>query len=91
MVLNRLPKVLTLRPVSQQTSVTVNGGNVTVNVGGVQQTNFLVRVVYFLFLGWWLGGIWTSIGYSLCLTVLGLPLGLMMLNRLPAVLTLYKQ
>ena len=90
-VLNRLPRVLTLRPVNQQTSVTVNGGNVTVNVGGVQQTSFLVRFVYFICLGWWLGGIWASIGYGLCLTVLGLPLGLMMLNRLPAVLTLYKQ
>ncbi|HEY4032519.1 MAG TPA: YccF domain-containing protein, partial [Ktedonobacteraceae bacterium] len=90
-VLNRLPRVLTLRPVNRQTSVTVNGGNVTVNIGGVQQVNFLVRVVYFICLGWWLGGIWAFIGYGLCLTVLGLPLGLMMLNRLPAVLTLYKQ
>jgi uncharacterized membrane protein YccF (DUF307 family) len=89
-VLNRLPRVLTLRPVSQQTSVMMSNGNVTVNIGGAQQVNFLVRMVYFLCLGWWVGGIWASIGYSLCLTILGLPFGLMMLNRLPAVLTLYK-
>jgi uncharacterized membrane protein YccF (DUF307 family) len=89
-VLNRLPRVLTLRPVSQKTSVTMGNGNVTINIGGPQQVNFFLRAVYFLCLGWWVGGIWASIGYCLCLTILGLPFGLMMLNRLPAVLTLYK-
>jgi uncharacterized membrane protein YccF (DUF307 family) len=69
----------------------MSGGNVTVNVGGVQQVNFLARAVYFICFGWWLGFIWAYLGYALCLTILGLPLGLMMLNRLPAVLTLYKQ
>lgn len=64
--------------------------NVNVSVGGAQQTSFLVRVLYFLFIGWWAGWIWANVGYALCLFVVTLPLGLMMLNRLPAVITLRK-
>lgn len=50
--------------------------------------NFLVRALWYVFIGWWLAGIWATIGYGLCLTVLGIPVGLLMLNRLPGVLTL---
>lgn len=64
--------------------------NVNVNVGGIQQTNFLVRVLYFLFIGWWLGWFWANLGYFLCLLIVTLPIGLMMLNRLPMVITLRK-
>jgi hypothetical protein len=50
--------------------------------------NILVRVLWFLFLGLWLGWIATCVGYVLCLTVIGLPLGLAVLNRLPQIMTL---
>ncbi len=88
MMLNRLPQVLTLRPNTQRVNVTVAGNVTTVNVGGVQQQDFLIRALYYVFIGSWLGYLWASVGYGLCLTVLGIPLGLMMLNRLPLVLTL---
>ena len=87
-MLNRLPQVLTLRPNNQQVNVTVVGNVTTINVGGVQQQSFLIRALYYVFIGFWLGYIWASVGYSLCLTILGMPLGLIMLNRLPMVLTL---
>ena len=48
----------------------------------------LIRVVYFILLGWWFSAIWAVITWVLCLTIIGLPLGLFMLNRLPQVVTL---
>src|SRR5437588_74507 len=95
-MLNRLPQILTLRPQSQQTNVNVatstTAGSITnivnVNVSGARQNSMHLRIIYFLFIGCWVGYIWASIGYFFCVTILGLPLGLIMLNRLPAVLTL---
>lgn len=104
-MLNMLPTVLTLRPRSSGTSVNVSTvavqpgapgmpgvmvQNVNVNVGGKAQQSFLVRAVYFCFVGWWAGYLWACLGYGLCVLVVTLPLGLMMLNRLPTVLTLQK-
>jgi uncharacterized membrane protein YccF (DUF307 family) len=50
--------------------------------------SLLVRAIYFLLIGWWLSGIWAVIAWLLCVTIIGLPLGLYMLNRLPQVVTL---
>jgi uncharacterized membrane protein YccF (DUF307 family) len=98
MMLNRLPWVLTLRPtgqdvnvnVSTTTSTTTNTTTTTVNIGGTQQYSMLVRALYFVFVGSWAGYIWACIGYALCLFIVTIPLGLVMLNRLPAVITLRK-
>jgi uncharacterized membrane protein YccF (DUF307 family) len=89
-MLNRLPAVLTLRGVnSQQTTITMyQNGTVAMQVGQPPQVDFLVRVVYFLFVGWWLGYLWALAGYFLCFTIVLLPIGVMMLNRLPTILTL---
>lgn len=48
----------------------------------------LLRVVYFIFIGLWLSGIWAAVAWVLCVTIIGLPLGLWMLNRLPQITTL---
>lgn len=96
MMLNRLPWVLTLRPTSQDVNVnvstianmTANTTTTTVNIGGIQQYSMLVRALYFVFVGSWAGYIWACIGYALCLFIVTIPLGLVMLNRLPAVITL---
>ena len=77
-MLNRLPQVLTLRPAGMQTqaNVSVNTAvtgmpgamsmaqtvNIHVNVGGTRQTNFLIRALYFLFIGWWAGWFWANVG-----------------------------
>ena len=52
------------------------------------QVNFLIRVIYFFCVGWWLGMCWISIALLLCMSIIGLPVGVMMLNYLPAILTL---
>jgi hypothetical protein len=48
----------------------------------------LVRGLYFIFVGWWVGALCTELAWLLCATILGLPLGLMIINRLPQVMTL---
>jgi uncharacterized membrane protein YccF (DUF307 family) len=69
--------------------------NVTVNVAGPRliyqdQTgpSLLVRALWFLFLGWYLGFVWILLASALNATIIGLPLGVMMFNALPKVMTL---
>ena len=45
----------------------------------------LIRILYFIFVGLWLGGIVTVLAWVLNITIIGLPLGLYLLNRLPQV------
>ena len=48
----------------------------------------LIRAIYFILFGWWFSGVWAVAAWILCVTIVGLPLGLIMLNRLPQVVTL---
>lgn len=48
----------------------------------------LIRVLWFLFIGWWLGLIWVLIAWFFNLTIIGMPLGLAMINNIPQVMTL---
>jgi uncharacterized membrane protein YccF (DUF307 family) len=48
----------------------------------------LVRALYFVLIGWWFSAVWAVAAWVLCVTIIGLPLGLYMLNRLPQVVTL---
>jgi uncharacterized membrane protein YccF (DUF307 family) len=48
----------------------------------------LIRALYFLVIGISLGAAWTLIGWFLTVTIIGMPLGLWMINRLPQVMTL---
>jgi uncharacterized membrane protein YccF (DUF307 family) len=53
--------------------------------------NLLLRAIYFVVFGLWFSAIWAAAAWVLCVTVIGLPLGLYMLNRLPQVTTLRPQ
>jgi uncharacterized membrane protein YccF (DUF307 family) len=88
MIFNRLPTVLTLRPRTVHTTHEVSGGVTHITETLVPQRNFVGRAVYFILIGWWFGGIWSVLAWLLCITVIGLPVGVMMYNRLPAVMTL---
>ncbi len=48
----------------------------------------LIRVLYFLFFGVAIGPVWIAISWFLIITIVGMPLGLWMINRLPQVMTL---
>lgn len=53
--------------------------------------NILIRAIWFFLIGWWLGLIWTIFAWLFNLTLIGLPVGLMMLNSIPQVTTLHHQ
>jgi uncharacterized membrane protein YccF (DUF307 family) len=48
----------------------------------------LVQLVWFVFIGWWLG-LWAILAaWLLNITILGLPLGLLILNNIPKIIAL---
>jgi uncharacterized membrane protein YccF (DUF307 family) len=57
-------------------------------VAEVKPPNLLLRVVWFIVIGWWLTGILSAVAWALNATIIGLPLGLWIINRLPLVATL---
>ncbi len=87
-MINRVPFVLTLKRRGPRRSTVDDDGAV---VGTTRrQPSLLVRAVYFLLVGWWASGLWTSVAYTLALTVIGLPVSIWMLQRLPFVVSLYR-
>jgi uncharacterized membrane protein YccF (DUF307 family) len=54
----------------------------------VEPPNLILRVIWFILVGWWLTGILSAAAWALNATVIGLPLGLWIINRLPFVATL---
>ena len=53
-----------------------------------QSGNLLIRAIWFVAIGWWLGLLWTIFAWLFNLTVIGLPVGVMMLHAIPQVMTL---
>lgn len=54
----------------------------------VREVPFLLRVIWFVVFGWEITAVWILAAWALNLTILGLPLGLWMIDRVPQVLTL---
>jgi uncharacterized membrane protein YccF (DUF307 family) len=50
--------------------------------------NLLVRVIWWLFVGWWASGIAVGVAWVALITIIGIPLGIWIINRLPSILTL---
>jgi uncharacterized membrane protein YccF (DUF307 family) len=48
----------------------------------------LIRVLWYIFIGWWLSGFMIAIGWALVVTVIFLPVGLWVLHRVPWAQTL---
>lgn len=80
------PKILTLKDI--QKAKEMRDGEIR-SVDS-EQRSISLRAIYFVLVGWWLSLIWMVVGYLLCLTIIGLPFGIWMLNRLPEVTTLYR-
>ena len=89
-IFNCTGTLLTLRPRPVTVCVSLDGGVTVVERGHGEHRRHHLRVVYFVLVGWWAALIWMTIAYFLCLTILLLPVGLMMLNRLPEVFTLHR-
>ena len=88
MMLNRLPQVFALRKNSPETTITTVDGQTTITRSGPAQRSMLVRAVWFVLVGWWLSAIWMELAYLICLTLIGLPLGFLMFEKVPALVSL---
>jgi uncharacterized membrane protein YccF (DUF307 family) len=80
LVLNALPELIALRPAPR--AVTPYGPV------QVQQHNILLRALWFVLVGWWLTALALALGYLLCVTIIGMPLGFLIFDSAPALLTL---
>ena len=84
-MLNRLPEVIALRG---ETELLVRDMGGRVIVSEMPQYNILLRALYFLVIGWWASALWIELAYTICCTIIGLPLGFWMFDRVPAIVSL---
>ncbi len=56
-----------------------------------KQPGCLVQLIWFACIGWWAGQVWILLAWLLMATVIGIPLGVKMINRLPYVIALRSQ
>ena len=79
-ILNNVPMLMALR---QPAQVITPYGPVS-----TPQINFVIRALWFVFVGWWLTALVLGIAYALCLTIIGMPFGFILFDATPAFLTL---
>lgn len=89
-MLNRVPQVLTLRPTKQVLVAYERGEQIQLRSEGIPQHPWMLRLIYFVLIGWWLSWLWANAGWIISLTIIGLPLGIWMLNRVPAITTVMR-
>ncbi len=90
-LVNRIPTALTLRPRRKHfLAVTDTAGITRYTKLSTPQSGLLVRSAWFIFVGWWASFFWMVGAYFFLLTIIGIPLGLMMINRLPFVFSLHR-
>jgi uncharacterized membrane protein YccF (DUF307 family) len=90
-MLNRVPLVLTLRALRGYAVAQVRDGRIVEwRYQGRPQVFFVIRLIYFLLIGWWFSLIWSLLAWLLCVSIIGLPFGVLMFNRLPGVTTLMR-
>jgi uncharacterized membrane protein YccF (DUF307 family) len=87
-MLNRVPQVLTLHPERQMLVERERGTRVEIHTEGLPQSSWPMRALYFALIGWWLSWLWANAAWIISATIIGLPLGIWMFNRLPALTTL---
>ena len=88
-MLNMLPKVIALREPTQQVRVVrQEDGRFSLVEVKTPQMNIFLRAIYFALIGWWFSALWMELAYLLTASVIGIPIGFWMFDRVPAVLTL---
>ncbi len=87
-MIDRVPQILTLK--SRSGAWLVNQKQGVSQYLPKKQPAILVRAVYFVLIGWWFSLLWAAMAWALCATIIGLPLGVMMLHALPTITTLYQ-
>lgn len=89
-MLNRVPQVLTLQPSRQLVIAEERGEQIVLRTRHLPQHPWPLRAIYFVLVGWWLSWLWANAAWIASATIIGLPLGIWMFHRLPAVTTLMR-
>lgn len=89
-MLNQVPQVLTLRPTRHVLVAHSHGERATIRAHRLPQRFWPVRLVYFVLVGWWFSWLWANAAWLVSATIIGLPLGIWMFNRLPGITTLMR-
>lgn len=89
-LLHRVPLAQTLRDRSMSFETKEVGGRVVLVSSHAPQRAFLIRAIWFVFVGWWFSAVWLSAAWLVSLTIIGLPLSIWMIDRVPEVLTLQR-
>lgn len=75
--------------IAQHTNVNVNVGGPTIVVAqAANSVPLIARVIWYLFIGWWLAPLMLVAGYLLMLTIVGIPIAFALFNKIPQALTL---
>lgn len=89
MMMDALPKVMALRNPTEYVAVSARpDGMLVQRPVSVPQVNIVLRAIYFILVGWWLSALWMEAAYAVCLTIIGLPLGFWMFDRVPMIVSL---
>lgn len=88
MMLNRLPRIATLRRPASRYRVETTGEGTLVSAAPVEQRPFVLRAIWFLLVGWWLSALCLTIAWGASVTLIGLPVAIWLYNRIPAITTL---
>ncbi|AWB26752.1 hypothetical protein [Halococcoides cellulosivorans] len=57
----------------------------------MEQESPIVRLVWFLVVGWWATGVLTTLAWLASITIVGLPLGIKLINLVPRVVSLKRR
>jgi uncharacterized membrane protein YccF (DUF307 family) len=90
MLFNRIPAIMTLRGRTMTYEASVKDGVTYLRSRNPDQRPLLLRAVWFLLVGWWLGAFWMAASWLISLPIITLPLGIWMMNRIGGVMTLLR-
>ncbi|HEY7125426.1 MAG TPA: hypothetical protein VH590_00270 [Ktedonobacterales bacterium] len=86
---DRLPAIMTLKARQRQLDVYEDSkGHLKTREERPQQRNLFIRIIYFLFIGWWLSFFWITGAFALAVTIIGTPIAFWMVDRVPFVASL---
>ena len=90
MIFNRIPAIMTLRARTVVYETEVRDGVSYVRGRTPEQLPLLLRAIWFVLVGWWLGFIWMYAAWFISLLIITLPIGVWMMNRIGGVMTLLR-
>ena len=89
-IFNRVPAITTLRPRTRSYVTEQVGTTTLVRARTIPQRPLILRAIYFVLIGWWLGAVWLAIAWVASITIVGLPIAVLMYDRIGAVMTLLR-